>query len=684
MKTGLRRSFHKTVLAKWLASYFFAVIPMLILSFFLYSGYISSTQESIDRFLEAQLQEYSMKVENSVTAVQAACTQLCTVAKTQNIAARSMLKVEDHLAMKGIKATLGSTMTVAPEVSEILVYFKRSGYAITSERIGRLSDLYALTDDRYALWGDWSTLCSMLSLSHSSALYTLPGSQQLFGYYRYSAEISILYSFDIPRLLALYGSTEGFSTQLAFARRHGDVLFASPGADIAPAGIEGQTEFFNDDWLVNITPCLNNAYMLYSAVSRSDISHSVGNRVLRLNLLLIGCISACFVLCAILARRNYNPLAKLMQVADASEPGDMEGNEYERLSTLLEQALADQKKLQTSKKYQQQRKLDTQLLQALRNREAPSRIVESFPKELPEQRFMMIELILVDNLPSADDEEADSDILSICGRLVCERLQAYFTLLPLQTFQRLLFLVQVSGEQPTQQLIIKRVLTESVQLFRDEYSADFQCLVSDALPPAPSFGDMTDRLLRQLDIIRQHSLSNGQVICSYHADSPARYDMLSQLNGLRQALMDGNALSFRMQMQALNERYMDAFLDEGKQTEDEDDEGYRLKCQVIALIKENYYDPNLNVANIADRLGRSPDAVSRAFKQSTHISMLEYIHYTRVTAAQELLQSQPSLTIRRISELCGYSSIDSFQRAFKRIVGTTPGRLRSADAEAKP
>lgn len=40
------------------------------------------------------------------------------------------------------------------------------------------------------------------------------------------------------------------------------------------------------------------------------------------------------------------------------------------------------------------------------------------------------------------------------------------------------------------------------------------------------------------------------------------------------------------------------------------------------------------------------------------------------------------MTARRVAELCGYVNIDSFNRAFKRVTGTTPGRYRAQSEDA--
>lgn len=107
-----------------------------------------------------------------------------------------------------------------------------------------------------------------------------------------------------------------------------------------------------------------------------------------------------------------------------------------------------------------------------------------------------------------------------------------------------------------------------------------------------------------------------------------------------------------------------------------DSEEFTIKQRIIFLIREQYADPNLNVTEIANRLGRNADALSRAFRATTNISILDYIHYVRINAAKACWLASPEMTIREVGQVCGYTNVDTFLRAFRRVAATTPGKYR--------
>ncbi len=112
-------------------------------------------------------------------------------------------------------------------------------------------------------------------------------------------------------------------------------------------------------------------------------------------------------------------------------------------------------------------------------------------------------------------------------------------------------------------------------------------------------------------------------------------------------------------------------------TSENANEEYRLKKRIIKIVEENYANPDLNVSFIADMVGKNLDYVSRTFKKTTLIGLLDYIHHTRIDTAKKLLSRGSDLTIQQIASMVGYTNPDSFIRAFKRINGTTPGQYRN-------
>ena len=100
-------------------------------------------------------------------------------------------------------------------------------------------------------------------------------------------------------------------------------------------------------------------------------------------------------------------------------------------------------------------------------------------------------------------------------------------------------------------------------------------------------------------------------------------------------------------------------------------------------MRENYRDPSLTAALIAERFGMSRAGVSRAFSQAyPDGGFLGYLHGLRLDKAEELLRGG-TLTVSEIAASVGYGSTLTMSRAFKRYRGTTPGAYRrSADETA--
>lgn len=99
-----------------------------------------------------------------------------------------------------------------------------------------------------------------------------------------------------------------------------------------------------------------------------------------------------------------------------------------------------------------------------------------------------------------------------------------------------------------------------------------------------------------------------------------------------------------------------------------------LSGEVIAYIKENYQNPDLNISLTGLHFNLTPAYISRLFREQTGESLLNYINLVRINAAKELLQK--GLSIVEVSERVGYRSSGTLIRIFKKITGVTPGQLK--------
>ncbi len=101
-----------------------------------------------------------------------------------------------------------------------------------------------------------------------------------------------------------------------------------------------------------------------------------------------------------------------------------------------------------------------------------------------------------------------------------------------------------------------------------------------------------------------------------------------------------------------------------------------LQKQILNWLSENYTNPALNVAMAADRFHISKKYVTQFLKDQTGKTFSEYAENLRLSKAMELLK-QSNLGITEISFACGFSTTNTFYKAFKRNFGISPSSVRN-------
>ena len=99
----------------------------------------------------------------------------------------------------------------------------------------------------------------------------------------------------------------------------------------------------------------------------------------------------------------------------------------------------------------------------------------------------------------------------------------------------------------------------------------------------------------------------------------------------------------------------------------------------IALAREcmieNFSNPCLSVASIADDLGVSTSYLRREFSKAYGKTPSLFLRDLRIANSKNLLQSE-YLSIAQIAEQSGFSSESYFIQVFHSVVGKSPGRYR--------
>ena len=100
-----------------------------------------------------------------------------------------------------------------------------------------------------------------------------------------------------------------------------------------------------------------------------------------------------------------------------------------------------------------------------------------------------------------------------------------------------------------------------------------------------------------------------------------------------------------------------------------------LQRRILAWLDEQYMRPDLNVAMTAEQFHISKKYVSQFLKDQTGKSYTEYVEELRLSHAMELLKTS-ALGITEIAERCGFSTPNTFYKAFRRRFGISPSSVR--------
>ncbi|MDF2927628.1 MAG: hypothetical protein K0R57_6542 [Paenibacillaceae bacterium] len=104
-------------------------------------------------------------------------------------------------------------------------------------------------------------------------------------------------------------------------------------------------------------------------------------------------------------------------------------------------------------------------------------------------------------------------------------------------------------------------------------------------------------------------------------------------------------------------------------------EQYTLAAQVRSYISGHYTEPDLSLADVSEAFDVNLKTLSRIFKEEIGEKFVDYVNRVRIEHAKRLL-AQTNEPVLRVSEQAGYLSSISFNRAFKKYIGMTPGDYR--------
>ena len=124
---------------------------------------------------------------------------------------------------------------------------------------------------------------------------------------------------------------------------------------------------------------------------------------------------------------------------------------------------------------------------------------------------------------------------------------------------------------------------------------------------------------------------------------------------------------------AIREFQLNSADENSASTSDNSDESRKFGL-VTKYINQNYmYE--LPLEKLASIAGYSKYHFSRIFKKYNNMSYIQYINSIRIKAAERLM-ADSALPITEVAMQCGFSSLTTFNRAFRKAKGCTPTEFR--------
>ncbi|MFC5531389.1 AraC family transcriptional regulator [Cohnella yongneupensis] len=98
--------------------------------------------------------------------------------------------------------------------------------------------------------------------------------------------------------------------------------------------------------------------------------------------------------------------------------------------------------------------------------------------------------------------------------------------------------------------------------------------------------------------------------------------------------------------------------------------------QLLHWLDKEYANPDLGLAEMAERLSIGTRQLNERFKESFGQSAYAYLIQLRLRKAKEWLPSRPDMTVRQIGEAVGFRDASHFIATFRQKEGMTPEKYR--------
>lgn len=145
------------------------------------------------------------------------------------------------------------------------------------------------------------------------------------------------------------------------------------------------------------------------------------------------------------------------------------------------------------------------------------------------------------------------------------------------------------------------------------------------------------------DLIDAAHFENSQILSRYSSF----FEIMNSLNG-------GVSVSKGAGSELMKRKYSQAFM---------------------LYVHNSYHLKELSIAGIANSMNLNPSYLSQVIKEELGVSPISYLKAFRLQKASVLLEVG-NITVSEVVDLVGYSSLQSFSRAFKQQFGQTPSKYK--------
>lgn len=103
---------------------------------------------------------------------------------------------------------------------------------------------------------------------------------------------------------------------------------------------------------------------------------------------------------------------------------------------------------------------------------------------------------------------------------------------------------------------------------------------------------------------------------------------------------------------------------------------YTLIQKSLKYILNNFDQPLLSLDSVSENVGATKNHISAIFSQKLGIGFNQYLNSIRLNYAQDLMRNTDQ-TITEIAFTCGFGTLRTFNRVFKKYLHMTPSQFRN-------